>query len=82
MVNFSLAGVVKFSLAPETPDGQRGLIPGNALWNASLNVPVGPRATLFATTKNLTDRLTIVDRSRGLLPGIPRLIQFGFRFTF
>jgi Fe(3+) dicitrate transport protein len=65
-----------------TPDGQRGLLPGNALWNASLNVPVGPRATLFATTKNLTDRLTIVDRSRGLLPGIPRLIQFGFRFTF
>ena len=65
-----------------TPDGQRGLIPGNALWNASLNVPVGDKTTLFATTKNLTNRLTIVDRSRGLLPGIPRLVQFGFRFTF
>ncbi|MFN9753935.1 MAG: TonB-dependent receptor family protein, partial [bacterium] len=63
-----------------TPDGQRGLIPGHALWNASLNVPVGEKTTLFATTKNLTDRLTIVDRSRGLLPGIPRLVQFGFRF--
>jgi Fe(3+) dicitrate transport protein len=32
--------------------------------------------------KNVTDRLTIVDRSRGLLPGIPRLVQFGFRFNF
>ena len=64
-----------------SPDGQRGLLPGNALWNASLNVPVR-RATVFFTVKNLTDRLTIVDRSRGLLPGIPRLAQVGLRFTF
>lgn len=62
-------------------DGQRGLLPGNALWNASLNVPVR-RATVFFTVKNLTDRLTIVDRSRGLLPGIPRLAQVGLRFSF
>jgi Fe(3+) dicitrate transport protein len=65
-----------------TPDGQRGLLPGNAIWNASVNVPVNTRTTLFFTMKNLTDRLTIVDRSRGLLPGIPRLVQFGFRFNF
>jgi len=65
-----------------TPDGQRGLLPGNAIWNASVNLPVSARTTLFFTTKNLADRLTIVDRSRGLLPGIPRLVQFGFRFNF
>jgi len=65
-----------------TPDGQRGLLPGNAIWNAAVNVPVTTRTTLFFTMKNLTDRLTIVDRSRGLLPGIPRLVQFGFRFNF
>jgi len=64
-----------------SPDGQRGLLPGNALWNASLNVPVR-RATVFFTVKNLTDRLTIVDRSRGLLPGIPRFAQVGLRFSF
>ena len=64
-----------------SPDGQRGLLPGNALWNASLNIPVR-RTTVFFTVKNLTDRLTIVDRSRGLLPGIPRLAQVGLRFSF
>ena len=64
-----------------SPDGQRGLLPGNALWNASLNIPVR-RATVFFTVKNLTDRLTIVDRSRGLLPGIPRMAQVGLRFSF
>lgn len=65
-----------------TPDGQRGLLPANAIWNASVNVPVKTSTTLFFTMKNVTDRLTIVDRSRGLLPGIPRLVQFGFRFNF
>ncbi len=65
-----------------TPDGQRGLLPGNAIWNASVNVPVTTSTTLFFTMKNVTDRLTVVDRSRGLLPGIPRLVQFGFRFNF
>jgi Fe(3+) dicitrate transport protein len=65
-----------------TPDGQRGLIPGNSIWNASVNVPVRTNTTLYFTMKNVTDRLTIVDRSRGLLPGIPRLVQFGFRFNF
>jgi hypothetical protein len=28
------------------------------------------------------DRLTIVDRTRGILPGIPRLVQFGLRIGF
>jgi Fe(3+) dicitrate transport protein len=64
-------------------DGQRGLIPGNALWNATLNYPVEAwRANFFVTTKNMLDRLTLVDRTRGMLPGMPRLVQFGIRFAF
>ncbi len=66
-----------------TADGQRGLIPPNAIWNVTLNYPVERwRATFFVTTKNLFDRLTIVDRTRGILPGIPRLVQFGVRLGF
>jgi Fe(3+) dicitrate transport protein len=66
-----------------TADGQRGAIPGNTLWNATANYPIEAwRTTLFVTAKNLTDRLAIVDRSRGLLPAMPRLVQAGFRFTF
>ncbi|MCS6953203.1 MAG: TonB-dependent receptor [Bryobacterales bacterium] len=64
-----------------TPDGQRGLLPGHALWNATLNYPLeGRRATLFVTVKNLADRLVIVDRTRGILPSPPRLVQFGVRW--
>lgn len=66
-----------------TPDGQRGVIPGNVIWNATLNVPLeGLRTTAFFTVKNLTDRLILVDRSRGMLPGAPRLLQAGLRWDF
>ncbi|HWP85733.1 MAG TPA: TonB-dependent receptor, partial [Terriglobia bacterium] len=66
-----------------TPDGQRGLIPGNALWNVALNYPLSAwNATLFLTVKNLGDRLVIADRTRGLLPGIPRLVQAGMHIAF
>jgi len=66
-----------------TADGQRGALSGNAIWNASLNLPIESwRTTLFVTTKNLGDRLVIVDRSRGILPGLPRLVQVGLRYAF
>lgn len=65
------------------PDGQRGAIPGNVLWNATLNVPLeAQRTTFFLTVKNLTDRTVIVDRVRGILPNAPRLVQVGFKFDF
>ncbi|MDX2149994.1 MAG: TonB-dependent receptor [Bryobacteraceae bacterium] len=64
-------------------DGQRGRIPGNLLWNATINYPLEAwRTTLFVSAKNLGDRLYIVDRSRGVLPGMPRLVQVGLRFSF
>ena len=66
-----------------TPDGQRGLIPGYAIFNLTLNYPVeAMRTTVFFTTKNLFDRLAIVDRARGLLPTAPRVIQAGLRWDF
>jgi Fe(3+) dicitrate transport protein len=61
------------------PDGQQGPIAGNTLWNLTVNAPVfstGVRAWL--TVKNLTDHTVVVDRSRGLLPGMPRVVQMGF----
>ena len=66
-----------------TADGQRGLIPGNALWNGTINVPLhAGKATAFLTVKNIGNRVVIVDRSRGILPGIPRLVQAGVQLTF
>jgi Fe(3+) dicitrate transport protein len=64
-------------------DGQRGAIPGNALWNATVNVPLeGRRTTLYFSVKNVFDRLVLVDRSRGMLPGAPRLVQAGLTYSF
>ncbi|QMW24030.1 TonB-dependent receptor family protein [Sandaracinobacteroides saxicola] len=71
------------NLVPVTPDGQRGVVPGWVLFNAAVNwVLPGERVTLFATVKNIGNRLTIVDRARGILPGTPRLFQGGAQFAF
>ena len=64
-----------------TADGQRGRIPGSTTWNAAVNYDLG-RATLFFTVKNLLDDTFIVDRSRGILPSMPRLLQIGVRLRF
>ncbi len=68
------------TVAP-TPDGQRGLIAGYTVWNAAVNYTVR-RATLFFTVKNQFNELFIVDRTRGILPGSPRLVQAGVRLGF
>jgi Fe(3+) dicitrate transport protein len=64
-----------------TVDGQRGLIDGSTVWNAAVNYTVG-RSTLFFSLKNLFDELYIVDRTRGILPGAPRLVHAGVRVGF
>jgi Fe(3+) dicitrate transport protein len=68
------------TIAP-TADGQRGRLDGYTVWNAAVNVTVR-RTTVFFTVKNLFDELFIVDRTRGILPGSPRLVQAGIRFGF
>lgn len=70
------------SIAP-TADGQRGLISGYTIWNATANYNVERlHTTFFITVKNLFDELYIVDRTRGILPGSPRLMQAGLKFRF
>ena len=64
-----------------TADGQRGLIPVATLVNTAVNYDLG-RATVFFTVKNLLDDTFIVDRSRGMLPGMARLLQVGVRARF
>jgi Fe(3+) dicitrate transport protein len=64
-------------------DGQQGVLPASTLWNVAANMPVRPLGvTAFATVKNVFDALVIVDRTRGLLPGMPRLVQFGIERSF
>jgi Fe(3+) dicitrate transport protein len=66
-----------------TPNGQRGEMPGYTVWNVSVNYPIEEWDTnLFVTVKNLTDELYIVDMSRGIVVGMPRLVQGGFEVRF
>ncbi|HYE16190.1 MAG TPA: TonB-dependent receptor, partial [Pyrinomonadaceae bacterium] len=63
--------------------GQLGVIPSFTVWNATANYTVErTRTTFFVTIKNVFDRLYIADRSRGILPGPPRLVQSGVKFNF
>jgi Fe(3+) dicitrate transport protein len=63
-------------------DGQRGLIAGYTVWNATVNLRATASLTLFATGKNLADKTYITDRTRGILVSMPRLLQVGARYTF
>ncbi|BET66567.1 TonB-dependent receptor family protein [Opitutales bacterium ASA1] len=63
-------------------DGQRGVIEAATVWNATVNFRATDTLTLFATGKNLADKTYITDRTRGIVVGMPRLVQFGARFTF
>jgi Fe(3+) dicitrate transport protein len=66
-----------------TANGQRGAIPSYMLWNTTFNYKAeAVRSTFFITVKNLFDRTYIVDRSRGILPSSPRLVQAGIKFLF
>jgi len=65
------------------PNGQRGLIGSQSYINATLNYRVESwKTTFFVTGKNVTDRLAIVDRTRGIYPSSPRLVQAGFKIIF
>jgi len=64
-------------------NGQLGQLPSFTVWNATANYRVERlRTTFFVTVKNLADRLYIADRSRGIIPGPPRLVQSGLKFNF
>lgn len=64
-------------------NGQRGEMPGYTVWNLTANYALPLcNCTVFATAKNLTDELYVADMSRGLIPGMPRLVQAGFEVRF
>lgn len=66
-----------------TANGQRGAIQAQTYWNATANYRVERwRTTFFVTAKNIFDRTFVVDRSRGLLPSSPRLVQTGVKINF
>jgi Fe(3+) dicitrate transport protein len=63
--------------------GQFGRIDSFTVFNAALNYKLSAyRVTLFLAVKNIADKTYIVDRTRGIVPGMPRLIQAGFRYDF
>ena len=64
-------------------NGQTGLIDAFTIWNLSINYTLERyRLTAFFAVKNLTDEVYIADRTRGILPGTPRLFQAGFKYAF
>jgi Fe(3+) dicitrate transport protein len=64
-------------------NGQIGKIGAYTIYNLALNYKFrGPPLSLFFTAKNLADKVYIVDRTRGIQVGSPRLIQAGVRYEF
>lgn len=71
---------------PVSANGQRGLIPSYTVWNATVNYRISKleryAPTVFVAIKNLADDTFIVDRRRGIMVGIPRLVQGGVKLRF
>lgn len=66
-----------------TADGQKGQIAAYTILNLAATYPLKKYNTdLFVTVKNLTGHEYIVDRTRGILPGTPLLVQGGFEYRF
>ncbi len=64
-------------------NGQLGKIAAYTIFNATLNYHFQPQQIkLFVAVKNLADKTYIVDRTRGILPGSPRLVQAGINYSF
>jgi Fe(3+) dicitrate transport protein len=66
-----------------TPNGQRGIVRGWCMLNASINQYVKKiNTTFFFVGKNMLGQEAIMDRSRGIYPGLPALWQAGAKWTF
>ncbi|MDP1765652.1 MAG: TonB-dependent receptor [Methylotenera sp.] len=64
-------------------NGQNGEIASYTIVNAAINYKYIPyKTTFFVTGKNLFDKDYITDRTRGILTGMPRLVQVGARYDF
>jgi Fe(3+) dicitrate transport protein len=66
-----------------TADGLAGVLDDYTVVNIALNYAIpGSGWTTFFTVKNLFDEEYIADRTRGILPGTPRLYQAGVEYRF
>ncbi|HMS09908.1 MAG TPA: TonB-dependent receptor, partial [Pyrinomonadaceae bacterium] len=66
-----------------TANGQIGPVGSQTYWNATANYTVERwKTTFFVTAKNFCDKTLIVDRTRGILPSSPRLVQAGINIKF
>jgi Fe(3+) dicitrate transport protein len=63
-------------------NGQRGRTGGHGILNATVAQPIGDALTVYGSVKNLADKVYVADMSRGLIPGPPRQLQFGFEYRF
>jgi Fe(3+) dicitrate transport protein len=63
--------------------GQNGEISSYTIYNAAINYKMPQHnTTLFLVGKNIFDREYVVDRTRGILLGMPALVQVGARYDF
>lgn len=63
--------------------GQNGEIASYTIYNAAINYKMPKyKTTVFLAGKNIFDKEYIVDRTRGILTGMPALIQIGARYAF
>jgi Fe(3+) dicitrate transport protein len=69
------------TVSPDTT-GQLGEIAAYTVWNASINYQYDKALSGFITGKNLMDKTYIVDRTRGILVGMPLLMQVGMKYAF
>jgi Fe(3+) dicitrate transport protein len=68
---------------PVDQSGLTGKIDDYAILNLSATYRIKSLNTdIYATVKNLLDEEYIVDRTRGILPGSPQLVQAGFKLDF
>jgi len=65
-----------------TANGQAGIIGRHTIFNLTGHWSINRSWLLFATVKNLQDDLYIVDRTRGIQVGQPRLVHLGLRARF
>ncbi len=77
----------QFSDFPNTvipdPSGMTGEIEDYTIVNLATTYRVKPlNMDVFVAVKNLFDNDYIADRTRGIVPGTPQLVQAGFRFHF
>jgi len=69
------------TVAPSA-DGQRGEIAAFTILNAAFNYRFDRALSGYVTLKNLANKTYVVDRTRGIQVGMPRLLQAGLRYAF